>query len=149
MEIVARSKFVRISPRKLRLVAKEIQGLSVNQARDLLENWNKKAARTILLTLKQGVGNAVNNYRLRPDSLKIKSLQINEGPRYKRMDKSHRSFRWGTIRKKTAHIRLTIEGEEEKIVKSASRQPKSAAQKPRRLSLKRKVSKSNVKDEKK
>jgi len=64
MEIVAKSKYIRQSPRKLRLVAKQIGGLPANEAQVFLENLNKKAARLILLTLKQGVGNAVNNFQL-------------------------------------------------------------------------------------
>lgn len=114
MEIVAKSTFIRQSPRKLRLVADQIRGLKAEEALTLLGNLNKRAAQPILLTLKQGIGNAVNNFNLKKEDLKIKSLQIGEGPRYKRVDKSHRAFRWGTIQKRTSHIRMILEGEEEK-----------------------------------
>lgn len=114
MEIIAKSTFVRQSPRKLRLVADQIRGLKVKEAVTILENLNKRAAKPILLTLKQGVGNAVNNFNLKKEDLKIKSLEIGEGPRYKRLDKSHRAFRWGTIQKRTAHIRMALEGKKVK-----------------------------------
>ena len=110
-----------------------------------MENLNKKAAKTILLTLKQGIGNAVGNFNLKKESLKIKVLEIGEGPMYKRMDKSHRSFRWGTIHKRTAHVRMILEGEKEKTKKPSKEKvekPKTPDQKPgrkigRSLSLKK------------
>lgn len=113
MEVIARSKFVRLSPRKLRLVAEAIRGLKVIEAQSILDNLNNAGAKPISLTLKQAIGNAVNNFKLKKDGLKIKSLEIGQGPSYKRMDKSHRVFRWGTIQKKTAHIRMVLEGEKE------------------------------------
>lgn len=112
MEIMAKSTFVRQSPRKLRLVADQIRGLKAEEAVAILKNLNKRAAKPILLTLKQGISNAVNNFNLKKEDLKIKNLQIGEGPRFKRLDKSHRAFRWGTIQKRTAHIRMILEGEE-------------------------------------
>lgn len=112
MKIIAKSTFVRQSPRKLRLVADQIRGLKAEEAITLLENLNKQAAEPLLLTLRQGIGNAVNNFNLKREELKIKRLEIGEGPRYKRLDKSHRAFRWGTIQKRTAHIRMILEGEE-------------------------------------
>lgn len=112
MEVIAKSTFIRQSPRKLRLVADQIRGLKAEEALTILENLNKQAAKPILLTLKQGIGNAVNNFNLKKEELKIKNLEIGEGPRYKRMDKSHRFFRWGTIQKRTAHIKVVLEGEE-------------------------------------
>ncbi|MFC1727531.1 50S ribosomal protein L22 [Patescibacteria group bacterium] len=117
MEIIAKSKYVRQSPRKLRLVAKMVRGMMVDEAEVLLSHMNKKAARLILLTLKQGIGNAVNNFQLEKMSLKIKALEVNEGPGFKRMDKSHRAFRWGNIKKRTAHISMVIEGKEKKSEK--------------------------------
>lgn len=114
MEVIAKSTFVRQSPRKLRLVADHICGLKAEEAVIILESLRKRAAKPILLTLKQGIGDAVNNFNLKKEDLKVKSLQIGEGPRYKRTDKSHRAFRWGTIQKRTGHIRMILEGKEEK-----------------------------------
>lgn len=119
MEVVAKSSFVRQSPRKLRLVADQIRGLKADEAVAILKNLRKQAAKPILLTLKQGIGNAINNFNLKKENLVIKSLQVGEGPRYKRLDKSHRAFRWGTIQKRTAHIRMVLEGEKEKEKKPA------------------------------
>lgn len=109
-EIIAKTRYVRQSPRKMRLVADLVRGLTAADAANVLENLNKRAAGPILRVLKQGIGNAVNNQNLKKESLKIKLLEVNEGPRYKRMDKSHRVFRWGTIMKRTSHLRLVLEG---------------------------------------
>ena len=144
MEVIAKTKYVRQSPRKLRLVAGKIRGLSTTEAERLLASLNKKAAKAILLALKQGVGNAVNNFQLQENRLKVKVLEINEGPRYKRMDKAHRSFRWGTIQKKTAHIRLILEGEKEKVIPKSVKKKKSSVKKRSRLSLKKKNKKTKT-----
>jgi len=132
VEIVAKSTFIRQSPRKLRLVADQIRGLKAEKAVTILENLNKRAAGPILLTLKQGIGNAVNNFNLKKEDLKIKNLEIGEGPRYKRTDKSHRAFRWGTIQKRTAHIKMILEGEEEKEKKSAKGRSSSGRKKDKK-----------------
>ena len=61
MEVIAKSKYVRISARKMRLVADLVRGLKVNEALEILSHLNKKPAQVLLLSLKQGIGNAVNN----------------------------------------------------------------------------------------
>lgn len=127
MKVVAKSTFIRQSPRKLRLVASQIRGLKAREALAMLENLNKRAAEPILLTLKQGIGNAINNFNLKKEDLKIKSLEIGEGPRSKRLDKSHRAFRWGTIQKRTAHIKMVLEEEEEKEKKKKPASVKTPA----------------------
>jgi large subunit ribosomal protein L22 len=124
-QVIAKSKYVHVGPRKLRLVADKVRGLKAQEAQVFLENLNKTTAEPILLVLKQGIGNAVGNFNLQKDSLKIKSLQIGEGPMYKRMDKAHRSFRWGTVQKRTSHIRMVLEGEQE-VKKQIQKQAKKA-----------------------
>ena len=72
MEVVAQAKFVRQTPRKLRLVADEIRGLEATEAEIILKSLNKKAARLLLKTLRQGMANAENNFDLkREDMIKI------------------------------------------------------------------------------
>jgi large subunit ribosomal protein L22 len=146
MQIVAKSKYIHQSPRKLRLVAGQVRGLGAKEAEILLKNLNKRAALPILLVLKQGVGNAVNNFQLNQSSLKVKALEVGEGPRFKRQDKSHRAFRWGTIQKKTAHIRMVLEGEKEKVKpKKTALKKKPASKGRKRLSLRKKTKKKDSK----
>lgn len=113
MEVIAQTKFVRQTPRKLRLVADEIRGLTVVEAEIILTGLNKKAARLLLRTLRQGIANAENNFHLKKEDLKIKKLEIGEGPRMKR----YRFLAKGRVHqvlKRMAHIKIVLEGKEEK-----------------------------------
>jgi large subunit ribosomal protein L22 len=111
MEVIAKSTFIRETPRKLRLMADQIRGLGAKQAETILKNINKRAAKPLLLVLKQGIGNAVNNFKLNKDNLVIKHLQISEGPRMKRIRFVSRG-RVHPYEKKTSHIKMILEGEE-------------------------------------
>lgn len=111
MEVIAKSKFIRTSPRKIRLVADAIRGMKVEQAVEILKNINKRAAKVLLLVLKQGTGNAVNNFKLDKSSLLIKKIEIGKGPTYKRGRPVSRG-QWHSILKRTSHITIVLEGEE-------------------------------------
>jgi large subunit ribosomal protein L22 len=113
MEVIAKSKFVRISHKKLNLVAWAIRGLSVSEAERVLTNLNKKGCRLLLTVLKQGVANAVKNFGLNKETLKIKSLEIGKGPSLKRGIAVSRG-QWHPILKRTSHITLIINGEKTK-----------------------------------
>ncbi|MGB9706850.1 MAG: 50S ribosomal protein L22 [Microgenomates group bacterium] len=117
MEVVAKSDFIRISPRKLNLVARLIKGLKAAYALEVLKNLNKKAAKPLLLTLKQGIGNAVNNFKLDKESLVVKNIEIGKGPILKRGRPVARG-RWHPILKRTSHIKVVLEGEEKNGTKS-------------------------------
>lgn len=108
MEIVAKSTFVKGSPRKVRLVADQIRGLGVAQAEAILTNLQKAPCKPLLLVLKQAIGNAVGNFKLAKENLKIKSLDIGEGPRLKRVRFVSRG-RIHQIKKRLNHINLVLE----------------------------------------
>lgn len=113
MEIIAQSKFIRMSPRKISLVAKALRGLKASEALEILKNLNKKAAEPMLLTLKQGIANAINNFKLDKSTLVIKKIEIGKGVTYKRGQPISRG-QWHPILKRTSHLRLVIEGEKVK-----------------------------------
>ena len=113
MEIIAKSKNVRISPRKVRLVADVVRGLKVEEAEKILIGLNKKATEPLLLVLKQGIANATKNFDLIRETLILKSLEIGKGPTYKRGRPASRGY-WHPILKRTSHIRMILEGEERK-----------------------------------
>lgn len=117
MEVIAKSTFIRPTPRKLRLVADQIRGLGVAQAEAILKNLNKKAAKPLLMVLKQGIGNAVNNFKLNKDNLRIKQLEIGEGPRMKRTRFVSRG-RIHQIQKRLSHIKMVLEEGEKNGTKS-------------------------------
>src|SRR6202171_2210957 len=85
MEVRSIYRYARISPFKVREVTREIQGLPVSAALDLLAFTPKKAAFLISKTLKSAVANAENNANLRVDGLVVKEAVVGEGPTMKRM----------------------------------------------------------------
>ena len=114
MEVRSVYKYARISPKKARDVAREIQGLPVSEAIDALNFTPKKAAFLIGKTLKSAVANAENNHDLAADSLHIKEANISDGPSFRRFKPRARGSA-SAIKKRTSHIYiiLTDEGSEE------------------------------------
>src|ERR1700704_7126164 len=85
MEVRSIYKYARISPFKVREVTREIQGLPVSAALDILAFTPKKAAFLINKTLKSAIANAENNANLKADSLVVREAVVGEGPTMKRM----------------------------------------------------------------
>ena len=85
MEVRSIYKYARISPFKVREVTREIQGLPVSAALDILAFTPKKAAFLINKTLKSAIANAENNANLKVDGLVVKEAVVGEGPTFKRM----------------------------------------------------------------
>lgn len=107
MEVRSIYKYARISPFKAREVAREIQGLPVAAALDIVAFSAKKASALIAKTLKSAIANAENNAELRVDSLVVKEAIIGEGPTFKRFQPKARGSA-GPIRKRTSHIRIVL-----------------------------------------
>src|SRR3989442_11649582 len=80
MEVRATYRYAKISPFKAREVTREIQGLPVSAALDIVAFSPKKAAVLIAKTLKSAVANAENNNNLRVDSLVVREAVVGEGP---------------------------------------------------------------------
>lgn len=115
MEIKASAKYLRASPRKLRMLAGGLRGLSARKALEKLAFYPQRGSELISKVVKQAIGNATANFKLAEDSLFIKKIEVGEGPSFKRMDKSHGArFDRGTIKKRTAHLFLVLEAKEEK-----------------------------------
>ena len=114
MEVLAKSTNLRISPRKVRLVADQVRSLPVGEAEIILGTLNKRASRPLLLVLRQGIANAENNFGLKKDSLKIKRLEVGKGATMKRYRFVARG-RIHRILKRTSHISLILEGEKGKV----------------------------------
>jgi large subunit ribosomal protein L22 len=110
MEVRSIYKYARISPFKVREVTREIQGLPVSAALDLLAFTPKKAAFLIGKTLKSAIANAENNANLKPDGLVVKEAIVGEGPTLKRMMPRARGS-GSRILKRTSHIRIVLSDE--------------------------------------
>jgi len=100
----------RISAFKAREVTREIQGLPVSAAIDILAFSPKKAAELVGKTLKSAIANAENNHELRPDRLVVKEAVVGEGPTTHRFTPRARGSA-SPIRKRTSHIKITLTDE--------------------------------------
>ncbi|HXP35855.1 MAG TPA: 50S ribosomal protein L22 [Chthoniobacterales bacterium] len=107
MEVRSIYKYARISPFKVREVTREIQGLPVSAALDLLAFTPKKAAFLINKTLKSAIANAENNANLKADGLVVKEAVVGEGPTFKRM-KTRARGSGSQVLKRTSHIRIVL-----------------------------------------
>ena len=132
MEVRSTYKYARISPFKVREVTREIQGLPVSAALDVLAFTPKKAAFLINKTLKSAIANAENNVNLKADGLVVKEAIVGEGPTLKRMTARARGS-GSRILKRTSHIRIVLSDEiqiETRETRKAKReQEKKEAQK--------------------
>jgi len=125
MQIKSIYRGARISAFKCREVTREIQGLPVAAALDLLAFTPRKAAVLIAKTLKSAVANAENNNNLRADKLVVQEATVGEGPTFKRFQPKARGSA-GPIRKRTSHIRIILTDE---IEIKPKRQPKKSSSK--------------------
>src|SRR4030081_2440314 len=143
MEVRAIYRYAKISPFKVREVTREIQGLPVSAALDVLAFTPKKAALLISKTLKSAVANAENNANLKVEGLVVKEAIVGEGPTMKRMMARARGS-GSRILKRSSHIRIVLTDEieietretrkakrkaEEKVAKSGEGAEKPAARK--------------------
>ena len=112
MQIHSTYKYARISAFKAREVTREIQGLPVAAALDIVAFSPKKAAVLVAKTLKSAVANAENNANLRVDTLVVKEATVGEGPTLKRSQPKARGSA-GPILKRSSHIRIILTDEVE------------------------------------
>lgn len=112
MEAKAQGKFIKISPRKVRLVVDVVRGRPVGEALAMLRFLPRAAASEIAAVIKSAAANAENNYQMTPDALVIKSIMANEGPRTKRFLPRSRG-RVSPIVKRTSHVTVVLEEKED------------------------------------
>ena len=112
MESKATAKFVRVAPRKTRLVARNVVGMPVEAAMNLLRFTPNKPAGILLDVVRSALANAEHNASLDVDSLFVKEVLVNEGPTWKRF-MPRAQGRATHIRKRTSHITVILaEGQE-------------------------------------
>ncbi len=111
MEIIARAKSIRISPRKVRLVADSIRNLPLGKALNVLNMTQKRGASVLNAVFKSAIGNAVNNAKKNKDSLVIKGIEVWDGPAIKRFHASTRG-RAHPYKKRSSHIKIILEAKE-------------------------------------
>jgi ribosomal protein L22 len=103
----ATAKYVRIAPRKARLVADQVRGLHIEQARALLAFSPRDAARDIQKLIDSAAANAENNHDLIGDEMRITSITVDEGPTLRRY-RPRALGRATPINKRTSHIAVAL-----------------------------------------
>lgn len=115
METTAQAKNVRVSPRKIRLLVKELKGQLVVPTIAKLKFINKSSQPPVLELLESALANAVNS-KLSADNLIIKNIIVNEGMKMKRAAKGRNARTdQGRVAKRTAHIKIILEETNSKI----------------------------------
>lgn len=108
METRAKARYIRMSPKKIRLVVDVIRGMKVSEARDQLRFLNKRATRPVEKLLNSAVANAVHNNELEEENLFIKEIRVDQGPILKRW--RPRAFgRTTPIRRRSSHILIVLD----------------------------------------
>ena len=105
--ITAKSKYIRQSPYKLRLVLNLIRGLPVSEAIDILKFTKRKASDEITKVIESAMANAENNFGLNSNDLYISKAIADEGPTLKRFRPRARG-RAGRINKRTSHLLIEL-----------------------------------------
>jgi len=116
MEVKAKLNYLRIAPRKVRLVADLIRGKNIIEAQRQLQFCPKRAAKPLLKLLMSAIANAKHNFGISEEDLKkyyIKKLTVDEGPKLKRWRPVARGIAH-EIQKKTSHVTLIIDQKEDK-----------------------------------
>jgi len=107
MEIQALTRYARMSPKKVREVARVIQGRPASEAMDLVQFIPRKSARLIAKTLKSAIANAENNNELSVENLIVARAIIEEGPVLKRFKAAARGSA-SPRKKRMSHIRIVL-----------------------------------------
>jgi large subunit ribosomal protein L22 len=112
MRVSATAKYVRVSPRKVRLVTDLIAGKPVEEAAALLRFMPNAAARDVAKVLRSATANAENNFNLSADELHVVHAVADEGPTLKR-GRPRAQGRYYQVLKRTSHITVSVADREE------------------------------------
>jgi ribosomal protein L22 len=107
----ARARFVRVAPRKARLIADQVRGLPLGDAQTLLRFSPRSAAQDIAKLINSAAANAENNHDLIADELVVKDISVDEGPTLKRY-RPRALGRATRINKRTSHIKVALTPED-------------------------------------
>jgi len=141
MKYKAVQKYVRMTPRKLRLVADMVRELTPAQAAEMLPYVRKRAAKPLGKTIRSAIANA-KQQGVSEEKLVFEEIQIGEGPRLKRGRPVARGAMHPVL-KRWSHIRIVLsdEAKPEKKVETAKREPRTKVRKARMVQSKGKEKK--------
>jgi len=129
MSVTAKLNYLRIAPRKVRLVADLIRGKSVEKAQTILNFTAKKAAPVLHKLLKSAISSA-KNLGFEEKNLYISKILVNEGPKYKRWMPRARGVAY-EIQKKTSHIILILDQIKPVKAKKAAKKKEKIKEEPK------------------
>jgi len=141
MPVTVRLRYLRIAPRKVRLVASLIRGKKATEAESILKFTIKRAARPLLKLLNSAVAAATHDFQMEKPNLYISKVLVDEGPKLKRWRARSRGQAF-EIQKKTSHVTLVLD-EIEKAPKKPKKKKK--AKKEKKAPPKRKEAKKEAK----
>jgi large subunit ribosomal protein L22 len=107
VESKAIARYVRISPRKMQIVADLVRGKDVEEALAILKYTPKRGAPVMEKLLNSAIANAENNYEMNRDALYVAQVYANQGPTMKRF-RPRAQGRAFTIRKRTSHVGIVL-----------------------------------------
>lgn len=108
MEAKAIARYVRIAPRKLRIVIDLIRGKAVGEAFAILKHTPKVGSEVIEKVLRSAVANAEHNYDMNVDNLIVSSCFIDQGPTMKRIHPSRSRGQAFKILKRSSHVTVAV-----------------------------------------
>jgi ribosomal protein L22 len=103
----ASARFVRVAPRKARLIADQVRGLHIEKARALLQFSPRGAAEDIRKLLDSAAANAENNHDLDAEEMRVSTITVDEGPTLRRF-RPRAMGRATPINKRTSHIAVAL-----------------------------------------
>lgn len=127
MAVKAIAKGVRMSPRKVAVVAALVRGRSVEDALTILSHVPRRAATPVQKVVASARANAENNHNYKPNSLQIVEISVTPGPRLKRYRPAAHG-RALPFQRRTSHIRVVVEGEQ-RAASEAAKPTKAEAKK--------------------
>ncbi|HSX44743.1 MAG TPA: 50S ribosomal protein L22 [Candidatus Saccharimonadales bacterium] len=110
MSVLAVAKNVRISPRKVSVVAALVRGRSVKDAITILEHTPRRSAMAVKKTIESAKANADHNHSYKPESLQIVEISVTGGRSLKRYRPAARG-RALPFQRRSSHIRVVVDGE--------------------------------------
>ena len=116
MEVFASLKYLKVAPRKVRLVTGLIKGMTYAEAKEQLKRLTKRSSGDVLKLLDSAKANAVNNFNLNPEDLIVRKINVTGGPMFKRMLPAAKGAAH-IIRHRMSHVNMYLVTKDELKIK--------------------------------
>lgn len=120
MAVTAIARGIRMSPRKVSVVAALVRGRTVADALVILSHTPRRSAQPVLKVIESARANAEHNHNYKADTLQIVSISVTPGPSLKRFRPAAHG-RANPFQRRTSHIHVIVEGEQRAVKKPAAK----------------------------